>query len=233
MYRDPMDDIFESFVRAAVIENGLREAEACPQNDALFDIHLSSKCERSVTRNACKLKRRKKLLRMSKYVQQTAAIVMISVGISFGFFLSSNNVRAACQDVLVQVYGKFVDVNIDKENPSRATLLNISYIPPDYKEVKRVENKAKGYVEYKNSKGQSLIVRYTNIRSNLLLDHEHYIIKNKNLSTGNGTLLLSRDNSRPNMLFWATNTNSFTLKAFLPESELTKIANSADLSVMK
>lgn len=232
MYRDPMDDIFESFVRAAVIENGLREAEACPQNDALFDIHLSSKCERSVTRNACKLKRRKKLLRMSKYVQKTAAIAMISVGISFGFFLSSNNVRAACQDVLVRVYEKFVDISSHKEG-LKVISVNVAYIPVGYKEVEREEDHFKSSIIFKNSANKEIVLKYRNKYSNLQIDNEHYIADSIDSTLPNAKFLLSTDSDFPDILFWSTDTGCFTLSAHLPKEEIKRMAESINLSVMK
>lgn len=232
MYRDPMDDIFESFVRAAVIENGLKESEAYPQNDALCDIHLSSKCERSVSRNACRIKRKKKLLKMSKYMQKTVAAVMITIGVSFGFFLSSNEVRSSCYDVMLQVYDEFVDVNMGQNNSAQA-MLNISFIPEGYKEIGRAESTLKGFVEYENTLGEVLTLRYTNGYANLKMDNEHYIIEDNKLSVGNGTLFIARDSKFPNILFWKADTYNFTLQAFLPEDELIKISKNSHLSVRK
>lgn len=232
MYRDPMDDIFESFVRAAVIENGLREAEACPQNDALFDIHLSSKCERSVTRNACKLKRRKKLLRMSKYVQKTAAIAMITVGISFGFFLSSNNVRAACQDVLVRVYEKFVDIGYTQSD-YRKCVFDVPYVSSGYKEIEKDEGYFKSSRIYKNAEGQTLTLKYLNKYVNLQLDNEHYITSNvKDTNLQNVQFSLSTDSNFPNVLFWTTDSGCFTIYAELPKEELIKIAENVKIHVI-
>lgn len=232
MYKDPMDDIFDSFVRAAVIENGLREAEACPQDDALLDIQLTSKCERRVTRNACRLKRRRKLLKISKRIQKTAAVVMISVGVCSGFFLSSNNVRAACQDVLVRVYEKFVDISSHKESVKTINV-NVTYIPAGYKEVEKIENDFKSTIIYKNSKNEEISLKYRNKYSNLQIDNEHYTIEPIGSTLPKAKFLFSKCSNFPNILFWSTDTGCFTLSAHLPEAEMIKISKSVSLSVIK
>lgn len=232
MYKDPMDDIFESFIRAAVIETGMKESEACPQNDALRDIHLSSKCERSVSRNACRLKRKKKLLKMSKYMQKTVAALLITVGVSFGFFLSSNEVRAACQDVLIRVYEKFIDINSHREGLNTINI-HVSHIPAGYKEVIREENSFKGLIIYKNLTSKEIHIKYRNKNSNLQLDNEHYIDDGIDTTLSNAKFLLSTDHNFPNILFWSTNTGCFTVSAYLSKDEIKRISESVSFSVMK
>ena len=104
MYNEFEDEIWESFLKAAVIENSLNETKDYPSEKEINSIILPEHYDWRMRKIIKHYRYRKNVEVPLRYGKKIASIVLLIMGISFTALLSSEEVRAACQNVIIHIY---------------------------------------------------------------------------------------------------------------------------------
>lgn len=222
MENDYENDIWESFLRIAVIKNSIDEIDDYPFEE-IKKIQLPQHYDTKMRRLAKRLHYQEMTKHALKYGKKIVAVAILIVGIIFSFLLQFDEVRAACQNVIISVYEKYIQFsysNLDTE----CSPVNLNYIPDGFSLTEETSTELKYYVEYSNEQGDIISLQATAKKHLLHMDNEHYIIREVQINDITGQYFESTDSRFKNYLCWSTIDNHYVLKSSLTEDDLIKIA---------
>lgn len=116
MYRNMNDDILDGIIKTAFEEYLDRELEKVPSDEELAKMFpVSQKSLKKAQRRLKEIKFRKSLPLL--YLQRAAIVVLVCVTVCFGVFMTSEKVRAALVDTVVEWFDKYVTIDFSKQEP--------------------------------------------------------------------------------------------------------------------
>lgn len=217
------DEWFEVLLKAAVIQNSMNEIECYPPQKEIDKLPISDSCNHTIRRMIKRFRRRQWFGKVQRITKKTAAVLFITLGISFIALLQFKEVRAACRDILVRITSRYMefDYNVSDEEPEP---FNIGYIPEGFYKVE--ESKQGIYsVRYENENEENLIVRQLK-NGNVKLDNEHHDITDITVNGLPGQYFAATDEGFRNILIWYDDRSLFIVKSTLDKDEILKVAES-------
>ncbi len=222
MYKKELqDELFESLLKAAVIENALEEMDEWIDDETILkEIEVPKSYDDRVIKTYHKIIKKQTIKKWNNYSKKIAIIFLIVVSGIFGLLLQSNKVRAACYQVIVEFCDKYVgfDFNSFSESPKKIT---VGYIPEGYVEIENNTDDFRTSIIYQNQWKNEIELKYFFRSPNVTIDNEHYTI----ITYENDTkyFFSSQDENFPNILLWYDDTGCYMLQAQLEKEELFKI----------
>lgn len=216
------DEVFESLLKAAVIQNSLNEIDSYPPQQELEKITISTDCDRRIRRMIKSYWLKKRISKGLKVTQRIASVVAIIFGITFITLLQFKEVRAACYNIFIQITEKYI--RFEYTSTQEKKTIKVTYIPAGYSEVERVETETDCILIFQNNKDERLSIFYFT-ESDVNLDNEHYSIAEVTVNGQEGKYFSSTDSRFANMLVWYTDEGYFLIEANFDKGELMKIAN--------
>ncbi len=215
------DEVFEALLKAAVIENSLKEIAYYPL-DEILKIKISPECDDRIQKRLNKYYRIQQLEKILVTVKKTAACIAIILGITFGILLQNDEVRAACYDVIVSIYDRFIEFRYYDKGGDGEIIGIPGYLPAGYEEMSD-ESRA-GYIFkcFSNGKNQ-IVIRANNNQAFLLqIDNENYEVTDVTINGFDAKLFISID-GEVNRLLWNCESGSVEITGYLSEEELINI----------
>lgn len=218
------NELWESLLKSAVIENSLKELEAYPPEKELQKINLPPHYNIVMQKFIRHYQYRKQMRAILKPTKKVASVILIIMGITFSALLTFSEVRAACETVITNIYSRYIEVLfIPNDNPDHKKL-EFNYIPNGF-ELSAEETFDTEYtVKYVNKTGDSFTVTCLSEEYSIYMDNEHYIIQTMEINGSSGTYYKSLDKTFENILTWNNSENFFVLSSTLSETEMLKIA---------
>ena len=224
MYNEFEDEIWESFLKAAVIENSLNETKDYPSEKEINSIILPEHYDWRMRKIIKHYRYRKNVEVPLRYGKKIASIVLLIMGISFTALLSSEEVRAACQNVIIHIYEKYIQFDFASTDSDTIGNLECTYLPDGYYLLESTKNEYRFQVIYKNDSEDiiELLVYFQN--STTYIDNEHYIVSDIHINGIQGKFFESTDTNFKNRIAWHTEHGDFRLSASLEKGIMIKIA---------
>lgn len=222
MLSSVQDEVFEALLKTAVIENSLNEIENYPWEE-IKNIRIPRDCDERIKKNLTKYSRRHQMKTAFIYIKKIAACIAIIMGVMFGILLQNNDVRAACYDVIVSIYDRFIEFRFSVSTDNNDVILGIpEYLPAGYEET--ADDSRSGYIYKRYSDGQNQIVIRANNQQPFLLqiDNENYEITDIDVNGYDGKLFISTD-GEANRLFFSSGSGSVEIVGYLTGDQLIKI----------
>lgn len=216
------DDVFESLLKAAVIQNSLNELDAYPSEQELEKITISEACDRRIRHMIKRYWLKNRIVKGLKVTRRIASFVAIIFGLTFITLLQFKEVRAACYNIFVQVTEKYI--RFEYSSTQKKKTINPTYIPDGYSEVERAETDTDCMLIFQNSEDERLSIFYFT-ESDVHLDNEHYSITEITVNGQKGSYFASTDSRYVNILIWYEDEGYFLIESSLEKDELIKIAN--------
>ena len=174
------EELFEVVLEKAFIEHEKDMLKSYPADDELESEYPISKKEIRRFKNIVKEKEYgKKLIRV--YLERAAVIVLCMISLFFALIMTSPEVRAAVEKVILKWYDKytefiFTDVSIGFD-AEKVEDVEIGYVPEDFILDFEEEEKQR-FLYYKNSNDEEkylTIEIFYSENTNISMDNERYI----------------------------------------------------------
>lgn len=215
-------DIWESFLKAAVIENSLNEMDDYPPTDEIEKLILPAHYDSKIRRFIKQYQMKQKITLLLKYGKKIASVALFVMGISFSLLLQFHSVRAACKDVIISIYEKYIRYDYNTENTAAPITLN--YIPESFELVSSTIDDKKIQITYQNDENEKIkLICYLKNRG-VQIDNEHHIIIDIVINDTPAQFFQAKDSYANNYLIWNANENHFILSAKLDLDTMKKIA---------
>ena len=185
MYNEFEDEIWESFLKAAVIENSLNEIKDYPSEQEINGISLPVHYDLRMRKVIKRYRFRKNIKISLRYGRKIASIILLILGISFTAMLFSEDVRAACRNVIVNIYEKYIQFDYVSSNSETVEDLECTYLPDGYYLFESKKDEYGLQLKYKNGSEDTIASVYKgNIIKNLIMDCQSYTKYRPNETTG-------------------------------------------------
>ena len=224
MYQDLEDEIWESLLKAAVIENSQNEIKDYPPEQEISRIVLPEHYELRMRRILKYCRYRNHIKLSLRYGKKIASVIFLIMGVSFSLFLSFDEVRAACEAVIIEIYDRYIRYSYTSDLSLENTPISFGYVPEGYSIAEFSFNWIDNYVSYQNSYGDFIKLNYKTTRNTFFIDNEHYLVYEVNIGNDKGTFFESLDDRFLNILIWSAENDYFQLKSALEMEEMIKIA---------
>lgn len=224
MNKEFEDEIWESFLKTAVIENSQNENRDYPSEQELKKIHIPEHYDLKIRRLIRYYNYQVKVKSVMKYCRKIASIMLLFMGFSFALLLQHNEVRAACKNVIIEIYDRYITLIHTSDLPQGKPFVEVEYIPEGFSIIDSSADGISNYIIYQNSSGDLIELNYDTQKYTSLIDNEHYSILHVKINNVEGTFFESQDNRFMNILIWDTTNNYFKLKSTLGMNEMIKIA---------
>lgn len=224
MYQDLEDEIWESLLKAAVIENSQNETRDYPSEQEINRISLPAHYELRMRKFLKHYRYRKNVELSLRYGKKIASVIFLIMGISFSLLLSFNEVRAACQKVIIEIYDRYIRYSYTSDLSLEDSPVSFGYVPTGYSMVEASFNGIDNYIIYQNIYGNSIVLEINVQKFSVFIDNEHYSTSEELICNNKGTFFESDDNDFLNILIWNTENGYFQLRSALEKEEMIKIA---------
>ena len=224
MYKDLEDELWESLLKAAVIENSQNEIKDYPSEQEINRIVLPEHYESRMRRILRRYRYRKYAKLSLRYGKKIASVILLIMGISFTLLLSFDEVRAACEAVIIEIYDRYIRYSYTSDLSLEDAPISLGYVPEGYFIAESSFNGIDNYVSYQNSYGDYIKLNYKTTKNAFFIDNEHYLVYEVNIGNDKGTFFESLDDRFLNILIWSAENDYFQLKSALEMEEMIKIA---------
>ncbi len=219
-------DVWESFLKAAVIENSLNESDKYPTMDEINKLILPTHYDSKMRRFIKHYQMNQKVISLLKYGKKIASIALFVMGISFSILLQFHSVRAACRDVIISIYEKYI--RYDYNTQSTTTPITINYIPDSFELVNSISDDKKIQITYQNDKNEQIKLTCYLKNRGVQMDNEHHTIIDIAINDTPAQFFQAKDSYANNYLIWNANENYFILSAKLDLDTMKKIAENIE-----
>lgn len=225
MHKIVQDELFESMIRAAVIEIGLEEMEAYPLEKELSALDLSIECNARIRRMMRCYDHTVKIGRILAGIKYMTAKAAIAAGVIFCIFLNSNEVRGACYDVIVRVYERFIEFRHENHIAYDSSVTGVpGYLPEGYVEVSNNNVGDIINIRYETYMGEQInIVIMNNSDYIYQMDKKYYDITDLKIKEYDGKYFKNKKNEADSII-WYEHEHVIRIAAVLKKEELIKIA---------
>ena len=224
MYKDLEDELCESLLKAAVIKNSQNEIKDYPSEQEINRIVLPEHYESRMRRILRRYRYRKYAKLSLRYGKKIASVILLIMGISFTLLLSFDEVRAACEAVIIEIYDRYIRYSYTSDLSLENAPISLGYVPEGYSIAEISFNGIDNYVSYQNAYGDFIIVEFDVQKFAILVDNEHYSTSEELICNNKGTFFESGDSDFLNILIWTTENGYFQLRSALEKKEMIKIA---------
>lgn len=224
MYNEFEAEIWESFLKAAVIENSLNEIKGYPSKQEINGISLPMHYDLRMRKVLKRYRYRKNIELFLRYGRKIASIFLLILGISFTGMLFSEDVRASCRNVIVNIYIKYIQFDYVPSNPEIVEDLECSYLPDGYDLFESKKDEYELQLKYKNGSEDMIELFVYFYNSTTHIDNEHYKISDIQIKQNPGKFFESTDAYFMNQIIWHTEQGTFRLSSSLEKDIMIKIA---------
>lgn len=217
------EDSMESLIRAAVIENSLRELDSYPDEAELDKLVISKRCDRRIKRAVKKLRFKETVSKSLRRAARPAAILIVICAGCFAFLMQFEEVRASCYDAVVEIFERYFEYDFKLDENDNDAELELGYVPEGYYKIKDSENKFSSSVKYTNDIGDILTLQRAASDKLFQFDNENYEVTDIEIGNAKGKFFKSKKEKFSNYMVWKDDEFSYTLKAKLDEVEMKKI----------
>ena len=135
MYKDLENEIWESLLKAAVIENSLNEIKDYPLEQEINRIVLPEHYKLRMRRMLKHYRYRKYAKLSLRYGKKIASVILLIMGFSFTLLLSFAEVRAACESVIIEIYDRYIRYSYTSDLSLENSPIHFGYVPEGYSMV--------------------------------------------------------------------------------------------------
>lgn len=224
MYKDFEHDIWETALKAAVIESCMDELKDYPSDEEMNKLILPKRYDAKMRRFIRGCRYRTMFMPVFKAARKIAAAILIILGLGFGILLPFKEVRAACRNVIIQVYKKYIEFRIDSEEVMNDATVQMGYVPEGYSLIQNSFDEWGQTIQYENASGNKVELRCFAQSYTQQIDNEHYNIYDIQVNNVPGKLFEAQEKSYVNYLTWNMENYHFVLSSSLGEDEMVKIA---------
>ncbi|MFQ7582123.1 DUF4367 domain-containing protein [Clostridium sp. AM25-23AC] len=224
MYNEFEDEIWESFLKAAVIENSLNEIKDYPSEQEINGISLPVHYDLRMRKVIKRYRFRKNIKISLRYGRKIASIILLILGISFTAMLFSEDVRAACRNVIVNIYEKYIQFDYVSSNSETVEDLECTYLPDGYYLFESKKDEYGLQLKYKNGSEDTIELFVYFYNSTTHIDNEHYKVSDIQIKENPGKFFESTDAYFMNQITWHTEQGAFRLSSSLEKDIMIKIA---------
>lgn len=225
MHLQSQEDILESMLKSAVIENSLEELEDYPPDSELDQIQIPKELDKHMYRIIKRHTFKEKAKKVLQSIRKGVSAAMIILGISFAFLLCSQDIRAACLDVIVRIYEKYIEFDASgTEVSGTVRLLEFDYIPDGYRLDITDYNGFMTRYKYTNDVGDEICLYFGEKFDIFQMDNENYDIVDTTIGNSNGKIFISKNKTFPNTILWNNELGYFKLTSTLDYEVMKKIA---------
>lgn len=224
MGREDNNDIWESLLKLAAVEYGNRQLEQYPSEEEMQKVILPDGYDKKMRRWINRYSAKVNIISILKPLRKIAAAACIVLGVGFAILLQFDEVRAACKEVIVQIYEKYIEFNYQSSGGEQLGDLQINYIPTGYYEAERTVRKLMTSVEYRSEDNEQIIITCSLEELVHQIDNEHYLVSEESDNEMSLTFFEATENGWDNYLLWQREDGYFSIKASLSKGEMKKIA---------
>lgn len=224
MGREDNNDIWDSLLKLAAVEYGNRQLEQYPSEEEMQKVILPDGYDKKMRRWINRYSAKVNIISILKPLRKIAAAACIVLGVGFAILLQFDEVRAACKEVIVQIYEKYIEFNYQSSGGEQLGDLQINYIPTGYYEAERTVRKLMTSVEYRSEDNEQIIITYSLEELVHQIDNEHYLVSEESDNEMSLTFFEATENGWDNYLLWQREDGYFSIKASLSKGEMKKIA---------
>lgn len=224
MYKDYQRDIWEAALKAAVIESCMDELKDYPSDEELNKLVLPKRYDAKMRRFIGGCRYRAMFMPVFKATRKIAAAFLIILGLGFGILLPFKEVRAACQNVIIREYIKYIEFRINSQEVMNDATVQMGYVPEGYSLIQNNSDEWGQTIQYENASGDKIELRCFTQNYTQQIDHEHYNIYDIQMDDVPGKLFESQEKSFVNYLTWNMENYYFVLSSSLGRDEMVKIA---------
>lgn len=216
------DDAFEAFLQLALVEIANEENNELIKDFESHKVTLPEKYSKKMNRYIKTIQIKRTALITYTFLYKTALIFLAIFGLCFTILLFNENVRASCQDFIIEIYQKYIIINNNKDlsadKPSQPDTLFLSegYMLTDSLITEKTE-----YYCYENGTDSIEIYRF-NIKNSITFDNEHYNIYSFVIEDTEYLYCESIDNNFSNILYWHSNDWYYELHSSLDKNNIIK-----------
>lgn len=224
MGREDNNDIWESLLKLAAVEYGNRQLEQYPSEEEMQKVILPDEYDKKMRRWINRYSTKVNIISILKPLRKIAAAACIVLGVGFAILLQFDEVRAACKEVIVQIYERYIEFNYQSSGGEQLGDLQINYIPTGYYEAERTVRKLMTSVEYRSEDNEQIIITCSLEELVHQIDNEHYLVSEESDNEMSLTFFEATENGWDNYLLWQREDGYFSIKASLSKGEMKKIA---------
>lgn len=223
MKSDFENEIWEAFLKDAVIEHSLKELEEY-KADEIQQVSLPLHYVSVMKKFMHHYRHRTHLKSLMRSFRKIASVALISMGVSFSILLQFSEVRAACRNIITKVYERYIEFFYSPPGDSENSMPELGYIPTGYyiKEQYSINN-AQYYI-LSNANDNEISLTCFNHKHTLHIDNEHYKIEPILIGDLEGEYFSSTDVSFESILVWNDEKRYYKLTSNLDKEILLKIA---------
>lgn len=224
---ESLDEIFDSMLKAALIERSMRRSANYPATETLAKTtHMSKRCDQRARRAMNWFYYKEKLDAVYRFGKKCAIIAIVTLSTTLGaLLLGSQEVRASILDVIIEIYEQFLEFrNETRDRDLSEYKLELGYLPDGYSLSEEVETSLFIRKKYVNEKSETIeIWAYLNGKYAYQIDNEVYNISPCNINGYSGRVFMSKKGGS-NIITWYNGDVGMYLEAYLSKKELIKIA---------
>ena len=227
MYKDLENEIWESLLKAAVIENSLNEIKDYPLEQEINRIVLPEHYKLRMRRMLKHYRYRKYAKLSLRYGKKIASVILLIMGFSFTLLLSFAEVRAACESVIIEIYDRYIRYSYTSDLSLENSPIHFGYVPEGYILNQEVTIGEFHEEVYCNAENESAVLVFHQIRidqATVDIDTEKMAPVEIQLNDHQQAWYL--DNPSRKIVYWDDGKYFFQVSGELPKVELVKIANS-------
>ena len=165
------DSIFEALFRQAIIERVEQEVQALPAEAELTDIAFSHRHEKRMEKLFSSNLRKSRIAVVVKLARRAAVLVLIVATLLFGVLMTSQDVRAAVVNTVVQWFEQFALFTSEQEAEPTAFMLP-TYVPDGFVEIERIEMEHSKSIVFVNEYDDMIFFFAQPVSGVLAVDHE-------------------------------------------------------------
>lgn len=217
------NEIWEAYLKEAVIEHTLKEIESYPASE-IAKTELPADFTTKIRKFVRRYRRRIRITKTIYSLKKIACIVLILIGISFASLLQFHNVRAACRNAIMTIYERYVEIFFTPSDVSENTIPKLGFIPDGFylKETKSTNSTI--VLIYANNSNEEISLSCFHGKHTLQIDNEHTEMQAVQINNLQGTFFKSSDSKFKNFLVWNTAEKSYMLSSYQSKDVLLKIA---------
>lgn len=224
MGREDNNDIWESLLKLAAVEYGNRQLEQYPSEEEMQKVILPDEYDKKMRRWINRYSTKVNIISILKPLRKIAAAACIVLGVGFAILLQFDEVRAACKEVIVQIYERYIEFNYQSSGGEQLGDLQINYTPTGYYEAEKTVRKLMTSVEYRSEDNEQIIITYSLEELVHQIDNEHYLVSEESDNEMHLMFFDATETGWDNYLLWQSERGYFSIKASLSKGEMKKIA---------
>lgn len=223
------EELFEVVLEKAFIEHEKELLKSYPDDVELDRKYPISKKEIRRFKNIVKEKEYgKKLVRV--YLERAAVVVLCIISLFFALIMTSPEVRAAVENVILKWYDKYTEFIFTESTTGlvaeKIEDVEIGYIPEGYVlDGEDVSSKGKSlyYSNLKNPENYLVIEVFYNDSTSVAIDNERFIYEKIFVNSNEAWFAYSNNEDFKNLILVGENVTAFVV-GFITKEDIIKIA---------